>query len=235
MNYYRRFVGDYASKTAELSLAEHGAYTILLDVYYSTEKPLPADLDALCRICRAMSKPEQAAVKSIANKYFPIGEDGLRHNSRADSEVGKAQATIEKQRASGIDSAKKRWSTDESTDRSTHESTDAETDRSAIQPPTTKHQPLTANPQPPEKKSAKKSRARPLPVDFSISENVREWAESKGHTALENYLEFFTGRMRASGKEYVDWDAAFMNCIREDWPGIRKANGTPDYSSVGAE
>lgn len=29
MNYYRRYMADYLSKTASLSLVEHGAYTLL--------------------------------------------------------------------------------------------------------------------------------------------------------------------------------------------------------------
>ena len=55
MNYYRRFMGDYAKKTAALSFAEHGAYTLLLDELYSTETPLPAEHEALYRLCRAMT------------------------------------------------------------------------------------------------------------------------------------------------------------------------------------
>ena len=59
MNFYPRFPGDYAKKTARLSLAEHGAYTLLLDEVYSTEEALPADADELCRICRALTKEER--------------------------------------------------------------------------------------------------------------------------------------------------------------------------------
>lgn len=135
MNYYRRFMGDYAKKTAALSLAEHGAYSLLLDEYYSTETPLPAEHEALFRLCRAMTAIEQDAVRSVADRFFKVEADGLRHNERADEEIAKAQATIAKQRESGAESARKRWSTDKSTDGSTHESTDWLSGRSAIQPP----------------------------------------------------------------------------------------------------
>jgi len=70
-------------------------------------------------------------------------------------------------------------------------------------------------------KSARK-RATPLPEDFKISERVKSWADAKGLVDLEPDLEFFVGRMRASGKAYIDWDEAFMNCVREDWAGLRK-------------
>lgn len=87
--------------TGHLSLAEHGAYGMLLDHYYSSMRPLPASLDALCRLCRAMSKPEQAAVKSVAEQFFPIGDDGLRHNHRADIEITKWLERAEQNRERG--------------------------------------------------------------------------------------------------------------------------------------
>lgn len=87
MNFYKRFMGDYARGTAHLSLAEHGAYSLLLDYYYATEKGLPDDRVALYRICRAFTPEEQQAVASVAEQYFHVGEDGLRHNARADEQI----------------------------------------------------------------------------------------------------------------------------------------------------
>lgn len=101
MNYFEFYCGDYARDTAHLSLAEHGAFLMLLSAYYSTERPLPADLPALHRIARAMTKPEQQAVNAVAEQFFPVGEDGLRHNERADEEVTKAQGRIDAARANG--------------------------------------------------------------------------------------------------------------------------------------
>lgn len=101
MNYYERYCGDYAKKTAQLSLMEHGAYTLLLDEYYSNETALPCDFEALFRICRAMKKEEQNAVRNVAEKFFPIGEDGMRHNARADEMISRARPKMEAARANG--------------------------------------------------------------------------------------------------------------------------------------
>ncbi len=180
MNYYRRWIGDYVKKTAHLSLAEHGAYGVLLDICYSTEKPLPASLDALCRLCRAMSPSEREAVRVVADEFFPVNKDGQRHNERADEELGIAQATIEKQRKSGSEVASKRKSTYDlkagqptsqptsqptGTGQVNHDSTDRLTTIEAIQPPTSNLQPLTANLQPstvnPQPKSKALVRAAP--------------------------------------------------------------------------
>ena len=102
MNYYERYCGDYQRDTAHLSLAEHGAYTMLLDTYFSVEKPLSSDLPSLYRVCRAMTRLEQQAVKSVVDQFFPVSSaDGFRHNQRADREIAKARPKIEAARNNG--------------------------------------------------------------------------------------------------------------------------------------
>lgn len=101
MNFYPRYPGDYAKKTARLTLAEHGAYALLLDELYSSEEPLPADTEELCRICRAISKAERDAVIRVAEKFFPVGDDGLRRNDRAEEEIAKARPKIDAAKANG--------------------------------------------------------------------------------------------------------------------------------------
>src|SRR5262249_55774155 len=91
----------YMRDTADLSLAEHGAYLLLMASYYSSEKPLQVDYPSLHRICRAMSKGEQAAVVAVADRVFPVGDDKLRHNARADREIAKAQKRISSARSNG--------------------------------------------------------------------------------------------------------------------------------------
>lgn len=107
MNYFELYPGDYRRDTARLSLAEHGAYLLLMADYYASETPLPAELAALCRIVGAQGKAEQQAVKAVAEQYFPIGEDGLRHNSRADREIAKAQKRINAARENGSKGGRK--------------------------------------------------------------------------------------------------------------------------------
>ena len=43
MNYYPFHIGDYLSATRHLSWEEDCAYRRLLDVYYTSEKPLPIE------------------------------------------------------------------------------------------------------------------------------------------------------------------------------------------------
>jgi uncharacterized protein YdaU (DUF1376 family) len=93
-------LGDYAKNTGHLSLAEHGAYRLLLDHYYATESQLPGDIEKLCRICRAQSKIERAAVASVINDFFYLS-DGLYSHKRADRELAKALASREKNAKNG--------------------------------------------------------------------------------------------------------------------------------------
>jgi len=53
MNYYPFHIGDFLSATKHLSWIEDAAFRRLLDVYYTTEKPLPNDLRAVCRLVLA--------------------------------------------------------------------------------------------------------------------------------------------------------------------------------------
>jgi len=95
--WWPRYVGDYQRKTAHLTLAEHGAYTLLLDHYYATSKPLPANASVLHRICRAFAPDEQQAVQSVIDQFFTLTEDGY-HNKKADEQLSKRGEISEKRK-----------------------------------------------------------------------------------------------------------------------------------------
>lgn len=65
--------------------------------------------------------------------------------------------------------------------------------------------------------ASRRKQATPLPPDFAISDRVRQWAKKHGHQHLEAHLEAFKLRAQAKDYRYVDWDAAFMTAIRENW------------------
>jgi len=70
MKYYRRYPGDYLRDTARLTLTEHGAYTLLLDYYYSDERALPLDHDELYLMVRAMRAEDKRAVDRVLSLFF---------------------------------------------------------------------------------------------------------------------------------------------------------------------
>jgi len=86
VKFWRRWVGDYNAKTAGLSMIQHGAYTLLLDQCYASERPLPLDHAALYRLCRAATRAEREAIDAVLSGYFERMDDGY-HNPRADEEI----------------------------------------------------------------------------------------------------------------------------------------------------
>lgn len=95
--WYAFNTGDYAKKTATLSMIEHGAYRLLLDHYYNVGPGMEANATGLLRVCRAFAADEQAAVQSILDKFFEL-RDGKYYNSRADEELEK-RSKLRKTRA----------------------------------------------------------------------------------------------------------------------------------------
>lgn len=88
MNFYKHYIGDFQRDTGHLSLTERGAYLSLIHHYYATEKPLPNNIDALCRIAGAVSPIERKAVKAVV-EFFEVVDSGLMH-SRIEAEIQKA-------------------------------------------------------------------------------------------------------------------------------------------------
>jgi len=95
MNYFELYPGDYLRDTTRLTLVEHGAYLRLLMAYYAEETPLPADYAELYVIVSAVSAADKAAVRKVADRFFAVGDDGLRRNGRADDEIAKAADRME--------------------------------------------------------------------------------------------------------------------------------------------
>lgn len=96
-HWYPRYPGDYARKTAHLSLVEHGAYALLMDWYYSNGKPLPDDWVQMHRICKAIAPDEQAAVQTIVRQFFTQTDTGWS-NGRADEEIQRKAEISDKRR-----------------------------------------------------------------------------------------------------------------------------------------
>ena len=96
MNWFKLYIGDYQRDTAALSVTEHGAYLLMLQHYYATERPLPTG-KALHRMLRATEKVEREAIDSVAAQFWTQTPAGLV-NPRADAEIAKAGAQAETNR-----------------------------------------------------------------------------------------------------------------------------------------
>ena len=104
MNYYEHHIGDYTVATMHLSFIEDATYSRLLRRYYSTEKPLPADVKVVQKLIGAVNKLEKNAVEIILNEFFVLTKDGWRQH-RCDHEIRRFQDKQSKARRS----ADSRW------------------------------------------------------------------------------------------------------------------------------
>lgn len=86
MNFYKHHLGDYAAATVHLTWDEDAALRRLLDCYYKREAPIPADIQAACRLARATTESQREAVKTVLEEFFDLCPDGWR-NSRCDAEI----------------------------------------------------------------------------------------------------------------------------------------------------
>lgn len=134
MNFFKLYIGDYQRDTAHLSITEHGAYLLMLQHYYATEKPLPVG-KALHRMLRAQDKAERDAIDTVAKQFWHETEDGLI-NERADAEITKASAQADTNARIAREREAKRKAS-----RNDHEqSTNRATNDQPNQTPDTRHQ-----------------------------------------------------------------------------------------------
>lgn len=104
MFHYPFHVGDYIADTAHLTLEEDIAYRRLLDLYYTTEQPIPNDFRLVARRIRM---PDYAGmVGAVLREFFAhdLEEDCWR-KARCDDEIAKYKGFIE----AGKRGAEKRW------------------------------------------------------------------------------------------------------------------------------
>lgn len=217
------YPSDFAAKTGHLSLCEKGAYYMLLDHYYSTGKPLPNDMERLCRITRASSETEVTAVKAVTSEFFYPNGDGSLHNKRADKELIRQKDFIEEQSRKGKLSAMARWGKKPVT-----EITEALPDCNLPQPQpyiTTTTIPTATENQTKSKTKPRQTKKTSLPEHLEKLEpspRLRAYFDKHGEKQWKAHLVYFVGYAKANGKQYADWDQAVINAVRDDWAGVRK-------------
>lgn len=97
MHHYPFHVGDYILDTAHLEPMEDLAYRKLLDLYYTSETPIPLETDLVSRRLRLGSE----VVSKVLNEFFELRETGW-HQARCDAEIADYKARAERARANGM-------------------------------------------------------------------------------------------------------------------------------------
>jgi uncharacterized protein YdaU (DUF1376 family) len=212
VNYYPFHIGDYASATRHLSWDEDCAYRRLLDAYYTTEKPLPLDERAVCRLVLATTQDQREAVMTVLSEFWARTDSGWV-NRRADAEIAAMREKQQKQR----DKANKRWLMPEPERGSAsampqHPEDDAAAfvlDAVAMPPTPTPTPTPTPDKNPsgstPEKPARKQRGTKRVPPDFTVTADMQAWAEEDA--PLIDW--------RRETEKFRDWE---FKHSRTDWP-----------------
>lgn len=90
MEWYKHHIADYMQATRDLTMLQHGAYLVLLQLYYQQEGPFKVDEKVVFRLCGALHHREKEAVRYVLGKFF-IPLEGYWRNTRADYEIQQYQ------------------------------------------------------------------------------------------------------------------------------------------------
>ena len=226
MNYYPFHIGDYLSATRHLSWEEDAAYRRLLDTYYTTEKALPLDLRAVCRLVLATTETQREAVSVVLSEFFERTDAGWI-NSRADAEILSMREKQQKQR----ERANKRWQKPDAEHGNApamprHEETDAaasKTDADAM-PPTPTPTPTPTPINTPDGVGAQRKRsaatalaARPDDVSEPVWQDFQRLRREKRAPLTDTALD---GVRREAGKAGVSMETALAYCCEAGWQGF---------------
>ena len=200
MNFFRLYIGDYQRDTAHLTMAEHGAFLLMLQHYYATEKPLPVGR-ALHRILRAETDEERAAIDSVAAQFWTLTDDGLI-NARADEEIGKAREQADTNRRIARAREDKRR-----VERTEHEAcSNREPNHSHSHIPTSL-------------RSVGRARATRLPPDWEPPD--LDWGNAcialgipQAQAELAKFRDYWAAKAGAGGVK-ADWAATWRNWVRK--------------------
>jgi uncharacterized protein YdaU (DUF1376 family) len=100
MHYYSFHVSDYIHDTAHLSLYEDLAFRRLLDLYYTSEKPIPNKTHEVARRIR-MAKQE-TEIQTVLEEFFMFdNENDCWFHKRCDEYISAYQAKAERNREVG--------------------------------------------------------------------------------------------------------------------------------------
>jgi uncharacterized protein YdaU (DUF1376 family) len=202
MHYYSFHVSDYIHDTAHLSIYEDLAFRRLLDLYYTSEKPIPNKTQEVSRRIRMSGHSD--AVQTVLEEFFmfDIANDCWFHK-RCDETISAYQAKAERNRAVGKLGGRPKSNPD---------AIPQETQMVSKDNPN--HKPITNN-QEPKVKQHKGSRLHPT---FTMPDEWGEFCEQERPDLIPNkvfnqFKDYWISQAGAKGVK-LDWFATWRNWVR---------------------
>jgi uncharacterized protein YdaU (DUF1376 family) len=252
VNYYPFHLGDYAVHTRHLTLLEDLAYRRLLDLYYTRERPIPAETQSVCRLIGM--RENEAEVESVLREFFTPNEAGEWVSSRCEVEIEAFHARAERARENGKQGGRPKKINDlasvvpiknpdetqpvpsgnpEGTQSKANQNQNHNQEKPPIPPKGGKSTlGLKA-----WLDSLKASGEKPIPPDDAVFAYADEVGIPHDFLRLA-WLEFRHQHTQPNAKRYKDWRAHFRNAVRKNWGRlwwIDPASNTYQLTTVGQQ
>jgi uncharacterized protein YdaU (DUF1376 family) len=208
VNYYPHHIGDFNNATRHLTRVERALYRELIELYYDTERPLPADdFPWICKKVLADSQTDRDAVKAILKEFFDLEGDVYRHR-RCDREIASYRAKQEAAIKAGRASAESRLNRKGTRVQRTLNR------RSTSVQPTNNQEPRTIVEAP------QRSRGSRLPSDWEPDQELKAWASTERpdldfDVTLARFRDYWAAIPGGRGVK-LDWPATFRNWVRQE-------------------
>lgn len=232
MNYYSFHLGDYAAHTRHLSLLEDLAYRRMLDLYYTSEAPLPSDPAKVARLIGMRDHMQE--VTDVLSEFF-VKSDAGHMSARCEREIETYQAKAERAKSAN----KARWTPKQSGEGSNVDlksDTKSDVKSEGVQIPTKNQEPITKEepPIPPKggepgeqkRKSAislrsfledcRSSATTPIPDGDAVFAYADKVKLPREFLALQ-WVEFKDRYQLPDAKRYKDWRAVFRKSVMCNW------------------
>lgn len=235
MNFFKLYIGDYQRDTGALSLLEHGAYMVMLQHFYATEKPLPVGRE-LYRLLRCETKADRQAVDSVVDKFWQIVDDGLI-NLRSQEEIAKAEHQRTVNREIGKRGGRPK-TTEKITDSVSDSVSESKPNHNPNQTPDTRQKnPVDTGERTPSSPAGRHTSATLslVPPDFRPdSVGIHKAGQAGiGPERLDNEVSAFVDHYRATGETRADWQAQWRKwCVKST--NFTPRSGAPPPASKSA-
>jgi uncharacterized protein YdaU (DUF1376 family) len=231
MHYYKFNIKDWTRDTAHLSVEEEGVYRRLLDHYYETESPIPAETHPLIRRLRLAG--HEKALEIILSEFFVLESDGY-HQSNCDKNIAAYHAKAETNRSNGRKGGRP-------------EKPKENPDGFEIEPTNNlNHKPLTTNQEPEDKSSCDQQAESPKGAKFSYKDIQDAYNEicsptfpacavmndkRKRQIKAMGAIEFMGSKPFTMGIEV--WRQYFADCLTDPhWCGQNDRGWRADFDFV---
>jgi uncharacterized protein YdaU (DUF1376 family) len=202
MHYYSFHVSDYIHDTAHLSIYEDLAFRRLLDLYYTSEKPIPNKTQDVSRRIRMSGHSD--AVQTVLEEFFmfDIANDCWFHK-RCDETISAYQAKAERNRAVGKLGGRPK----SNPDAIPQETQMVSKDNPNHKPITNNHKPIDKN-----KRGSRLSPDFCLPVEWRDF-CVQERKELHPTQTFDKFKDYWIAQAGQKGVK-LDWFATWRNWVR---------------------